>query len=76
MFVYWKALDILQLSFRDKILIDSDMYINEEINSFDPIMDSTTKTVLLYDFGAEQQDVDALDNTIALGVLSDYATEV
>jgi hypothetical protein len=73
MFIYWDELDILQLSFQNKVLINGDMYILEEINSFDPIVDSTTKTVLLYDFGAEQEDINAIDNTIALGVLGRYS---
>lgn len=75
MFIYWDELDILGLTFQNKVLINKDMYILEEINSFDPIIDSTTKTVLLYDFGAEQEDINAIENTIALGVLSDYSEE-
>jgi hypothetical protein len=49
------------------------MYILEEVNSFNPLVDTSTKVVLLYDVGAEQQDINFINNTLALGVLSDYS---
>ena len=71
--LYIEEVFILDLSFQNKVLIGGNMYILEEINSFNPLIDTSTKVVLLYDVGAEQQDINFIDNTLALGVLSDYS---
>lgn len=72
--LYIEEVYILDLSFQNKVLIGGNMYILEEVNSFNPLVDTSTKVVLLYDVGAEQQDINFIDNTLALGVLSDYST--
>jgi len=71
--LYIEEVYILDLSFQNKVLIGGNMYILEEVNSFNPLVDTSTKVVLLYDVGAEQQDINFIDNTLALGVLSDYS---
>jgi len=71
--LYIEEVYILDLSFQNKVLIGGNMYILEEVNSFNPLVDTSTKVVLLYDVGAEQQDINFINNTLALGVLSDYS---
>ena len=71
--LYIEEVYILDLSFQNKVLIGGNMYILEEVNSFNPLVDTSTKVVLLYDVRAEQQDINFINNTLALGVLSDYS---
>lgn len=70
--IYWDELDISQLSFRDKIFIDGDMYLLKEINAYSPIIDATTKTILTYDCPPEQEDVNRITNTLAIGFVGNY----
>lgn len=70
--IYWDELDISQLSFRDKIFIDGDMYLLKEINSYSPIIDRTTKSILVHDLPPEQEDVNRIFNTLAIGFVGNY----
>jgi hypothetical protein len=71
--IYWDELDILNLSFRPKILLNNGLYIMKEINSYSPIIDRSTKTILVYDLPAAQEDVNRIDNTLAVGFIGQYS---
>lgn len=71
--IYWDELDILNLSFRPKILLNNGLYIMKEINSYSPIIDRSTKTILVYDLPASQEDVNRIDNTLAVGFIGQYS---
>jgi len=70
--IYFDELDISQLSFRNKIFINGTMYILKEVNSYSPIVDGSTKAVLTYDVVAEQEDINRINNTLAVGFIGNY----
>ena len=49
LFVYWDILDIQNLTFRDKLTINNNTYILQEINTFDVSKTRSTKTYLVFD---------------------------
>jgi hypothetical protein len=63
-FIFWRLLDIQNLNFRNKILIDSARFILEEINSFNVLSSESSKTYLLYDSPIEEGDEDKIENSI------------
>lgn len=70
--LFWSALDILELSFMPKLLIDNQSYINEKIESFNPNETGSLKTTLLLDAPIENQDINSIENTLVRGLGSDY----
>jgi hypothetical protein len=70
--IYWDELDIMQLDFGPKIFIDGDLFILKKIDSYSPLIDRTTKTILVYDCPTTQEDVNRIENTVAIGFISDY----
>lgn len=71
-FIYWNSLDILNLSFRPKILIDNYAYILKKIEAYSPLINTSSKTLLVPDTDAAQIDVNAITNTVAIGFLASY----
>jgi len=70
--IYWDELDIMSLDFGPKIFINGDLFILKKIDSYSPLTDRTTKTILLYDVPISQEDVNRIENTLAIGFISDY----
>jgi hypothetical protein len=65
-FLLWDILMLQNLSFRQKIILGSDRYILEEINTFNVAKKASTKTYLKYDF-IEVDAEDNIENTILIG---------
>lgn len=49
LFILWDVLKIQNLSFRDKIYINNNTYILQEINTFDVAKNQSTKTYFVFD---------------------------
>jgi hypothetical protein len=58
LFILWDVLKIQNLTFRDKIFINSNTYILQEINTFDVAKNQSTKTYFVLD----NKEVDADGN--------------
>jgi hypothetical protein len=56
-FMYWDIVMIQNLTFRNRVIINSDTYILQEVNTFDVSKSGSTKTYLIQDF----KEVDAED---------------
>jgi hypothetical protein len=69
-YYFWKRLDILELSFRNKIRLESRNYVLQKIDGFKPLKDSSTKTILLLDQRPEQEDVDAVISSDLTGIVN------
>lgn len=63
LFVYWDILDIQNLTFRDKLTINNNTYILQEINTFDVSKTRSTKTYLIFD-AKELNAQNDIENTI------------
>jgi hypothetical protein len=70
--VYYNELDILSLNFRPKILINGDPHLLQEVQGYSPIIDRSTKLVLVYDQCDEQQDVNRIQDSNQTGIISDF----
>lgn len=62
-FMFWDAVKLQKLTFRDRITLFGDKYILQEINSYDVAKSKPTKTYLKYYF-QEPEAEDKIDNTI------------
>jgi hypothetical protein len=63
--ILWDVLKINRLTFREKIILNGDKYILQEINSFNVSKNESTKTYLQYDF--KEPDCDQnIQNTIII----------
>lgn len=49
LFILWDVLKIQNLSFRDKVFINNNTYILQEINTFDVAKNQSTKTYFVFD---------------------------
>jgi len=67
-FIFWKALDILKLSFQDKLLIDGGRFILQAVDGYNPLLNISTKTILLLDVYPKQQDIEAVRSTQLAGL--------
>jgi hypothetical protein len=56
-YIYWDIVMIQNLTFRNRVIINSDTYILQEVNTFDVSKSGSTKTYLIQDF----KEVDAED---------------
>ena len=56
-YMYWDIVMIQNLTFRHRVIINSDTYILQEVNTFDVSKSGSTKTYLIQDF----KEVDAED---------------
>ena len=63
-FIFWRLLDIQNLNFRNKVLLEGARFILQEINSFDVLSEGSTKTYFLYDAPLEEGDEDKIQNSI------------
>ena len=61
-YMYWDIVMIQNLTFRDRLIINSDTYILQEINSFDVTKSGSTKTYLIQDY-KEVDAEDRIENT-------------
>lgn len=70
--VYLRSTDILNLSFRPKIFLNGDPHILKEVKGFSPLIDKSTKVVLVYDQPDEQEDTNRVEASLQNGFISDY----
>jgi hypothetical protein len=66
-FYFWDILKISALTFRDRIYFDGREYVLSEVDGYRPLLETPTKTVLLLDQLPEQEDADAINNTLING---------
>lgn len=55
--VFWRDLDITNLDFRKKLLIDDALFLFQKIDGFQPLSNGSTETELLYDAIPDADDV-------------------
>lgn len=67
--LFWKSSDIVELSFREKVEIDNDIYILQKVDGFKPLSDNSTKTILLKDEIPTQTDADNVETTDQRGLV-------
>ena len=65
---FWDSLQMLALSFRNKIVLDNVEYILQKIDGYKPLEDSSTLTVLIKDQSPEQEDADAISGGLVVGI--------
>jgi len=65
---FWDSLQMLALSFRNKIVLDNVEYILQKIDGYKPLEDSSTRTVLIKDQSPEQEDADAITGGLVVGI--------
>ena len=70
--IYYNETDILGLDFRPKILINGDPHLLQEVQGYSPIIDRSTKVVLIYDQCDDAADVAAIEDSNQTGVVSDF----
>lgn len=61
--LFWSKLDILNLSFRNKIKLLGQRYILQKLDGYRALDNRPTKTVLLLDVVPEQSDTDRIEST-------------
>lgn len=62
-FMLWDIVKVRNLTFREKIVLNGNKYILQEINAFSVSKNASTKTYLVYDF-KEPDAEDKIQNTI------------
>lgn len=62
-YLYWTDLNILGLSFRNKISIDDDLYILKKIDGYKPYRGGSTKTELIKDEMPEDGDLSNIESS-------------
>lgn len=67
-FIFWDSLDILQLSFRNTILLEKAEFILQEINNYNPLLYKSIKTKLTFIFPPSQAEADKIDGAITQGL--------
>jgi len=72
-FIRYKITDILSLNFRDKVFIDGIDYILQKIDNYTPISGRSTKTILLEDICASEEDLSALEFSTIIGIIKNLA---
>jgi hypothetical protein len=70
--IYYKTIDILNLSFRNKVVLNGNAFILQSIEEYNPIINDSTKVVLEYDQIDQQEDYDAFLNSSISGVYTTY----
>lgn len=60
-FIFWSLTDINNLNFRNKITIEGDRFILDEVTNFDVLSSKSTKTSLLYDAQVKEEDIDKIE---------------
>jgi hypothetical protein len=72
---YFNELDIINLTFRNKIFLNGNLLILQEVQSWSPLVDRSTKSILKYDAADTEDDVNAIENSLQNGFISDFPTE-
>lgn len=67
---FWDLLTINALTFRDKILLNGDMFILDKIDGYNAQKDSSTKTVLTLDRYPETADENATETSRIIGIIN------
>lgn len=68
-FLLWDVLKIQNLTFREKIILSGDIYVLQEINSFNVSKNESTKTYLKYDY-REPNAEGNIENTIVIAKIN------
>jgi len=68
--LYLNAVDILNLTFRDKILLGGTGWILQEVNGYKPMSVEPTKVVLQLDQPDETEDINSFSNSPVQGFVS------
>ena len=61
--VFWRNLDVSNLTFRNKLFVDGSLYILQDIINFDPLTSGSTKTRLLLDIPVEENDINNINSS-------------
>lgn len=69
-YIFWDALMVRQLDFRNPIKIHGDNYILQEINSFSVTSNESTKTYLVYDDVGTGAEDTQIQNSLIVGKLN------
>ena len=69
-YIFWDALMIQALNFRNPVRIHSDNYILQEINSFSVTSNQSTKTYLVYDDLGTGYESSQITNSLIIGKLN------
>ena len=67
--IFWELTDIQNLDFRRKLFINDAAYILTEVNAYDVLTQSSTKTYLLYDSRLREGDEDKIQSSLILNKL-------
>lgn len=67
--VFWAPLDILNLDFRNKILIDGSLFLLQKIAGYRPQHGGSTETVLLLDAVPETTDILKISGPVTKGYI-------
>jgi len=69
-YIKYNTLDILQLNFAQKVVINNQRYILQEVESWSPLTNTTTKTTLLLDAAPNDSDAAKTINANQIGLLN------
>ncbi|MCP4521688.1 MAG: hypothetical protein GY827_08385 [Cytophagales bacterium] len=69
LWLFWRNLDISNITFRNKIYLNQSLYIVQQISRYDPTTTESTKTQLLLDAPIQLEDFDNIRNTITNPVI-------
>lgn len=72
--LFLKATDILNLTFRSKVLINGDAFVLHRIEEFDPTTNDSTKVILEYDQTDSNADYTAFTDSPITGIYTTYKT--
>ena len=68
--VFWRGLDISNLTFRNKIYFDNNTFILQSIKNYNPLSNDASKTILLYDSPLMQGDENNIKENNNLGLIN------
>ena len=63
----WTEAEIIDLSFRRKILIDDQLYLLQKLDGYKPVSTGPIKTLLLADAVPEPEDLDKIESSVLTG---------
>lgn len=69
--IRYKLTDISSFDFSEKFKISAVSYIVQKIEKFKPVLSDSTKTVLLEDICHSQDDLDRVDNTDSVSLITE-----
>jgi hypothetical protein len=69
-FLYLNSIDILNLTFRNKIALDNAWWILKEVTSYKPLSIESTAVILQFDAPQENQDVTNFSHSPVIGFIS------